>query len=155
MNFSDADYYFMREALKEAHIAFQKDEVPIGAIVVYDNKILSRAHNLTETLQDATAHAEIIALTSAMEKLGSKYLTDAVLYVTLEPCIMCVGAAYWSKISKIIFGAYDIKNGFLQFDNITRKYFRSFIPNIEVYGGLLEDEAADILKKFFLSKRKY
>src|SRR5690554_513830 len=106
------DEYFMKQALKQAELAFEKDEVPVGAVIVHDNQIIARAHNLTETLNDPTAHAEMQAFTSATDFLGGKYLQKARLYVTLEPCVMCAGAAYWTQIGTIIYGAHDPKRGF-------------------------------------------
>ncbi len=132
------DEYFMRQALKEAEEAFANDEVPVGAIVVINQKIISRAHNQVELLNDSTAHAEILALTSAFNFLGSKYLTDATLYVTLEPCLMCCGAMYWGKIGRIVYGASDEKNGF---KHIVKDNW-PFHPKTELVNGILEDECA-------------
>ena len=109
------DEYFMREALKQAELAFEKDEVPVGAVVVINNKIIARAYNQVELLNDSTAHAEILALTSAYQALGAKYLPEATLYVTLEPCLMCCGAIFWGKIGRIVYGASDEKNGYRKF----------------------------------------
>jgi tRNA(adenine34) deaminase len=106
------DEYFMEEALKEANLAFEADEVPVGAVVVVNGKIIARGHNQVELLNDSTAHAEILALTSAYSAMGAKYLPEATLYVTLEPCMMCAGALYWGKISRIVYGAHDEKNGY-------------------------------------------
>ena len=106
------DNYFMREALKEAEKAFEKDEVPVGAVIVCDNQIIARAHNFTQTLNDVTAHAEMQAFTAAADFLGGKYLSECSLYVTLEPCVMCGGASYWTQISKIVYGAADEKRGY-------------------------------------------
>lgn len=139
----------MRQALKEAEEAFDADEVPVGAVVVINNKIISRGHNQVELLNDATAHAEIIALTSAFSHLGTKYLPDATLYVTLEPCLMCCGALYWSKIGKIVYGASDKKNGF---KHITHENW-PFHPKTELVKGVLAEECAFIIKSFFKNKR--
>lgn len=141
------DEYFMREALKEAQKAFSKDEVPVGAIVVCNNTIIARAHNLTEQLNDVTAHAEMQAFTAAASFLGGKYLPDCTLFVTLEPCVMCSGAAYWTQISKIVYGAPDIKRGF------SRQNASLLHPKTTVVAGVLETECANILKLFFERKR--
>jgi len=141
------DEYFMREALKEAQKAFEKDEVPVGAIVVCNNTIIARAHNLTEQLNDVTAHAEMQAFTAATNYLGGKYLTGCTLYVTLEPCVMCSGAAYWTQISKIVYGAPDIKRGFSQLKTAILH------PKTIVVSGVMEDACASILKTFFAKKR--
>jgi len=139
--------YYMKEALKEAQKAFDADEVPVGAIVVAENKIIARAHNLTERLNDVTAHAEMQAITSAANYLGGKYLIDCSIYISLEPCVMCAGALYWSQISKIIYGAKDEKRGFSnQANNLLH-------PKTEVLSGVLEDECASIIKQFFKAKR--
>jgi tRNA(adenine34) deaminase len=139
--------YFMKEALKEAQKAFDDDEVPVGAIVVAENKIIARAHNLTERLNDVTAHAEMQAITSAANYLSGKYLIDCSIYITLEPCVMCAGALYWSQISKIIYGAKDEKRGFSnQANNLLH-------PKTEVLSGVLEEECASIIKQFFKAKR--
>lgn len=139
----------MQQALKQAMIAFEEDEVPVGAVVVINNKIIARGYNQVERLKDATAHAEMIALTSAFGYLGAKYLPDATLYVTLEPCLMCCGALYWSKIGKVVFGASDEKNGF---QKITGNNW-PFHPKTELTYGVLEDECATLLKTFFKKKR--
>lgn len=137
----------MRQALREATNAYEADEVPIGAIVVVQNKIIARGYNQVEMLNDATAHAEMIALTSAFNYLGSKYLPEAILYVTVEPCAMCCGALYWSKISKVVYGASDPKNGGLSHHkNILH-------PKTEIIPGILADDCAALLKDFFASKR--
>jgi tRNA(adenine34) deaminase len=141
------DEYFMREALKEAQKAFTKDEVPVGAIVVCNNTIIARAHNLTEQLNDVTAHAEMQAFTAAASFLGGKYLPDCTLFVTLEPCVMCSGASYWTQISKIVYGAPDIKRGF------SRQNASLLHPKTTVVAGVLETECANILKRFFERKR--
>lgn len=140
------DAYFMKKALEEANLAFEKGEVPIGAVIVTQNRIIARAHNLTEQLNDVTAHAEMQAITSAANFLGGKYLNNCVLYVTLEPCQMCAGALYWSQISKIVFAAKDPKRGF-------KAMGAKLHPKTEVLGGLLENEASVLLKRFFIQKR--
>ncbi len=145
MDFNDE--YFMKEALKEASLALEKNEVPIGAVIVCNNRIIARAHNLTETLTDATAHAEMQAFTSATSYLGGKYLMDCTLYVTIEPCIMCAGASYWTRIGKIVFGAYDDKKGYsLVKHNLLH-------PKTQVLSKVLENECANLVKSFFKSKR--
>jgi tRNA(adenine34) deaminase len=143
------DTYFMQQALKEAVIAFEADEVPVGAVVVINNKIISRGHNQVELLTDATAHAEILALTSAFNFLGAKYLPNATLYVTVEPCLMCCGALYWSKIGRIVYGTPDEKNGY---KHITKENW-PFHPKTELLGGVLQDECAQLMRTFFKNKR--
>ena len=140
------DNYFMKKALKEAETAFEKGEVPIGAIIVCNNQIIARAHNLTEALNDVTAHAEMQAITAAANFLGGKYLKDCTLYVTLEPCQMCAGALYWSQITKIVFGARDLQRGCI---NLKTKLH----PKTKIVGGVLEDEASQLIKRFFIEKR--
>jgi tRNA(adenine34) deaminase len=140
------DIYFMKKALKEAEVAFEKGEVPIGALIVIENKIIARSHNLTELLNDVTAHAEMQAITAAANFLGGKYLNNCTLYVTLEPCQMCAGALYWSQISKIVYGARDEERGFL---NLKTKMH----PKTEIIGGVLAEEASQLLKRFFVEKR--
>lgn len=140
------DVYFMKKALQEAESAFEKGEIPIGAVIVIDNKIIARAHNLTELLNDVTAHAEMQAITAAANFLGGKYLNNCTLYVTLEPCQMCAGALYWSQISKIVYGARDEVRGCL---NLKTKLH----PKTEIIGGVLEEEASQLLKRFFVEKR--
>ena len=143
------DDYFMLQALKEAHRALEADEVPIGAVVVMQNKIIARGYNQVETLTDATAHAEIIALTSAYNYLGSKYLPEATLYVTIEPCTMCGGALYWSKIGKVVYGATDEKHG-----GISLHGGRNLLhPKTEIIGGILADECAMLMTEFFKKRR--
>jgi tRNA(adenine34) deaminase len=142
-----SDEHFMSEALKEARIAFEKEEVPIGAIIVAQNRIIARAHNLTEQLNDVTAHAEMQAMTSAFNYLGGKYLVDCTLYVTLEPCVMCAGALYWSQISRIVFGAYDLKRGYSKLSE------HVLHPKTFVAGGLLEEESLELLQSFFKKRR--
>lgn len=142
------DEFFMNKALEQAQVAYDKGEVPVGAIIVHGNQIIARAHNLTETLNDVTAHAEMQAFTAAADFIGGKYLHDCTLYVTLEPCVMCAGASYWSQISKIVFGAFDIKRGYSQQgDSIIH-------PKAEVVGGILENECSELLKEFFKQKRE-
>lgn len=142
------DEYFMKEALKEASKAYDKDEVPIGAIIVHNNKIIARAHNLTESLNDVTAHAEMQAFTAAENYLGGKYLNDCTIYITVEPCVMCAGASYWTQISKIVYGASDQKKGYKTISN------RIIHPKTEVKSGVLEDECSNLLIDFFKKKRK-
>jgi len=144
-----SDEYFMQFAIKEAHYAYEEEEVPVGAVIVVNNKIISRGHNQVEKLKDSTAHAEIIALTAAFNYIGSKYITGAVLYVTVEPCLMCCGAMYWSKISRIVYGASDEKNGFKR---ITGNNW-PFHPKTELVKGVLEDECAQLMKDFFKARR--
>ena len=139
--------YFMKEALKEAEKAYNLDEVPVGAVIVSNNKIISRAHNYMQALNDATAHAEMQAITMASDFIGGKYLHDCALYVTLEPCVMCAGASFWSKISKIVFGARDEKNGFL---NVAPNIFHN---KIQIESGVLADECRQLLLDFFANKR--
>jgi tRNA(adenine34) deaminase len=143
------DIYFMQQALKEAVLAYEADEVPIGAVVVINNKIIARGHNQVELLNDATAHAEILALTSAFNYLGSKYLPEATLYVTVEPCLMCCGAMYWGKIGRIVYGASDEKNGY---KHITKENW-PFHPKTELVNGVLQDECAQLMRSFFKAKR--
>src|SRR6187455_1049505 len=143
------DEYYMTQALKEAKKAFDEDEVPIGAVVVLNGKIIARGSNMTEKLNDPTAHAEMIALTSAFNLLGSKYLPEAQIYITVEPCLMCAGAMYWSKIGKVIYGAADEKNGYLRIAKNTSP----FHPKTEIVKGILQDECAALMKSFFRSKR--
>ena len=140
--------YFMRQALREAEEAFYKDEVPVGALVVINNKIIARAHNQVELLNDSTAHAEILALTSAYNSFGSKYLPDATLYVTVEPCLMCCGAMYWGKIGKIVYGASDEKNGYRRFTSSSPLH-----PKTEIVTGILAFECSKLMKDFFKNKR--
>ncbi len=140
------DEYFMKKALQEAEIAFEKDEIPVGAVVVVNNTIIARTHNLTELLHDVTAHAEMQAITSAANFLGGKYLKGCTLYVTLEPCQMCAGALYWSQISKIVFGATDTKRGY-------KTLGTQIHPKTEVVSGILEKECAELMTSFFQKKR--
>ncbi len=141
---------FMKLALKEAEKAYTEGEVPVGAIVVINNRVISRGYNMVEKLKDPTAHAEIIALTSAFNSLGSKYLQDATLYVTVEPCLMCAGALHWSKIGKIVWGAEDVKNG----HQVYTENRNPFHPKTQILTGLMADEAASLMKAFFQEKRK-
>ena len=141
------DEYFMKKALQEAELAFEKGEIPVGAIVVIDNKIIARSHNLTELLNDVTAHAEMQSITAAANFLGGKYLIGCTLYVTLEPCQMCAGALYWSQISKIVFGASDEHRGF-------EKMGTQLHPKTTVTRGILADEASSLMKRFFEERRK-
>jgi tRNA(adenine34) deaminase len=153
------DEYFMLQALKEAKIAFSEGEVPVGAVVVMEKKIIARGHNQVERLNDPTAHAEMIALTSAFNFLGSKYLSEATIYVTVEPCLMCAGALYWSKIARVVYGAPDEKNGY-------KKYIVPcpsleelgiapwpFHPKTELVHGILKSECTSLMKDFFKSRR--
>ena len=141
------DEYFMKKALQEAEMAFEKDEIPVGAIIVIDNKVIARGHNLTEMLVDVTAHAEMQAITAAANFIGGKYLIGCTLYVTLEPCQMCTGALYWSQISKIVFGATDDNRGFT-------KMGTQLHPKTTVVRGVLANEASELMKRFFAKKRK-
>jgi tRNA(adenine34) deaminase len=140
------DAYFMKKAIQEAEIAFEKGEIPIGAVIVIENRIIARAHNLTETLIDVTAHAEMQAITSASNFLGGKYLKNCTLYVTLEPCQMCAGALYWSQISNIVYAARDEERGCI---NLKTKLH----PKTKITGGVMAEEASQILKRFFIDKR--
>lgn len=140
------DTYFMKKALQEAEAAYEKGEVPIGAVVVAQNRIIARAHNLTETLNDVTAHAEMQAITAAANFLGGKYLVDCTLYVTLEPCQMCAGALYWSQISRVVYGARDEQRGCIIMGT-------QLHPKTEVQGGVLAEESAQLIKRFFIERR--
>lgn len=143
------DEYFMRQALREAKEAYVDGEIPIGAVVVMDNKIISRGHNQVEKLNDATAHAEMLALTSAFAFLGAKYLPQATLYVTIEPCHMCAGALYWGKVKRIVYGASDAKQGYQFFCG----EHNPFHPKTEIESGILADECAQLMKDFFKERR--
>ena len=140
------DIYFMKKALQEAEIAYELGEVPVGAIIVVQDRIIARTHNLTQRLNDVTAHAEMQAITSAANFLGGKYLIDCTLYVTLEPCQMCAGALYWSQISKIVYATKDTERG-------CGVMGTKLHPRTEIIGGVLEAEASTLLKKFFIQKR--
>lgn len=143
-----SDEHFMRQAIKEAQAAFEQDEIPVGAVIVCKNQIIARAHNLTERLQDFTAHAEMQAFTSASNFLGGKYLNECTLYVTLEPCVMCAGASFWTQIGRVVFGAHDEKRGY-------KKFNESIIhPKTEMVGGILEEECAELIRQFFRKKRQ-
>jgi tRNA(adenine34) deaminase len=141
------DEYFMKKALQEAQTAFEKGEIPIGAIIVIDNKVIARSHNLTEMLHDVTAHAEMQSITAAANFLGGKYLKGCTLYVTIEPCQMCAGALYWSQIFKIVFGARDPQRGFMEMGT-------KLHPKTIVVSGVLETESSQLMQKFFAGKRK-
>ncbi len=143
------DEQYMRQALKEAQKAFDAGEVPVGAIVVMNHQIIARAHNQVELLNDSTAHAEILAITTAFNFLGSKYLPDATLYVTLEPCLMCSGALYWSKIGKMVYGAADDKNSYRKSTGTNNP----FHPKTEITGGILQEDCARLMKDFFKLRR--
>ena len=140
------DTYYMRKALQEAEIAYEKGEIPVGAVIVVADRIIARTHNLTELLNDVTAHAEMQAITSAANFLGGKYLTKCTLYVTLEPCQMCAGALYWSQISKIVYAASDEQRGF-------RTLGTKLHPKTKVISGILAEEASALMKRFFIEKR--
>jgi tRNA-specific adenosine deaminase len=140
------DIYYMQQAIKEARYAFDEGEIPIGAVVVCNDSIVARAHNLTERLKDVTAHAEIMAITSAANYLGGKYLTECTLYVTLEPCVMCAGALSWAQIGRIVFGAADEKRGFSRIGGILH-------PKTDVIGGVMSSECKELIQSFFTAKR--
>ncbi|MDN3596138.1 nucleoside deaminase [Zunongwangia endophytica] len=140
------DNYFMKKAYEEAEIAFEKGEIPVGVVVVIKNRIIARGHNLTETLNDVTAHAEMQSITAAASFLGGKYLRNCTMYVTLEPCQMCAGALYWSQLSKLVFGAKDTHRGY-------QKYGVQLHPKTKVIHGIMEEECGQLLKKFFVEKR--
>ncbi|HPF10427.1 MAG TPA: nucleoside deaminase [Flavobacteriaceae bacterium] len=140
------DRFFMKKALDEAEKAFEKGEVPIGAVIVIKNQVIARAHNLTETLNDVTAHAEMQAITAAANFLGGKYLKDCTLYVTLEPCQMCAGALFWSQVSKVVYAARDEQRGCIAMQT-------KLHPKTVMEGGLMEDEASHLLTRFFIEKR--
>lgn len=140
------DTYFMKRALQEAQIAYEAGEIPVGAIIAIENTIIARAHNLTELLNDVTAHAEMQAITAAANYLGGKYLHDCTLYITLEPCQMCAGALYWSQISRIVYGATDEHRGY-------KKLGTQLHPKTKISGGVLATEAEQLLKRFFAEKR--
>jgi len=142
-----SDEYFMNEALKEARKAGDLDEVPVGAVVVNQNRIIARAHNMTQQLNDVTAHAEMIAITSAANYLGSKYLTECTLYVTLEPCVMCAAALKWAQVDRLVFAAHDPKEGY------TRMKDQILPKKLVVASGILDEQASTLLKQFFLLRR--
>lgn len=153
INFEDtsdtvSDEFFMKEALREAEKAFEAEEVPIGAVIVHDNKIIARGHNLTETLNDVTAHAEMQAFTAAANYIGGKYLKDCTLYVTIEPCVMCAGASYWSQIKRIVFGAPDEKRGYTV---VSRNIIH---PKTTVVSGIMEESCRELMQRFFQLKRR-
>ncbi|MBF4471872.1 nucleoside deaminase [Flavobacterium sp. HJJ] len=141
------DEYFMKKALQEAEMAFEKGEIPVGAVVVVNNTVIARSHNLTELLNDVTAHAEMQAITASANYLGGKYLKDCTLYVTLEPCQMCAGALYWSQITKIVYGASDDHRGYV-------KKGTKLHPKTVVVSGVMADEASELMKRFFAERRK-
>lgn len=146
--FDNLEEYYMQQALREAEAAYDEGEIPVGAVIVSGERIIARAHNNTERLHDVTAHAEMLAFTAASEMLGAKYLTGCTLYVTLEPCVMCAGAASWTQIKKIVYGASDPKRGF---ERIGRELLH---PKTEVESGLMQEECEAILKKFFQKHRE-
>lgn len=151
-NFEDTDpeaedIHYMKLALAEAQKALSEDEIPIGAIVVSKNRIIGRGYNLTERFNDVTAHAEMQAFTSASQTIGGKYLTDCTLYVTIEPCVMCAGASYWTQISRVVYGAREEKRGFLS------KGVNLLHPKTELKGGVMAEECASIMRNFFEKKR--
>ncbi|WP_134091456.1 nucleoside deaminase [Olivibacter sp. XZL3] len=153
INFEDtsdtvSDEFFMKEALREAEKAFEAEEVPIGAVIVHDGKIIARGHNLTETLNDVTAHAEMQAFTAAANYIGGKYLKDCTLYVTIEPCVMCAGASYWSQIKRIVFGAPDEKRGYTV---VSRNIIH---PKTTVVSGIMEESCRELMQRFFQLKRR-
>ena len=141
------DEYFMKKALQEAEAAFEKGEIPIGAVIVVNNQIIARSHNLTEMLHDVTAHAEMQSITAAANFLGGKYLKDCTIYVTVEPCQMCAGALYWSQISKIVFGARDQQRGYIEMGT-------KLHPKTTITSGVMENEASQLMLLFFAQKRK-
>ncbi|RZJ35728.1 MAG: nucleoside deaminase [Flavobacterium sp.] len=141
------DEYFMKKAFQEAEAAFERGEIPIGAVIVVGNKVIARSHNLTETLNDVTAHAEMQSITAAANFLGGKYLKDCTLYVTVEPCQMCAGALYWSQISKIVFGARDEQRGYISMGT-------KLHPKTKVVSGVMEKECGDLMLRFFADRRR-
>ena len=140
------DTYFMKKALQEAEMAYEKGEIPVGAVIVIEDRVIARSHNLTELLNDVTAHAEMQAITAAANFIGGKYLQNCTLYVTLEPCQMCAGALYWSQISRIVYGAEDKERGY-------KTMGTKLHPKTKVRGGVLAEEASALLKRFFIEKR--
>jgi len=143
-----SDEYFMNEALKEAEQAFREEEIPVGAVIVANNQVIARAHNMTEQLQDVTAHAEILAITAAANYLGSKYLTGCTLYVTLEPCLMCASALSWAQVDRIVFGAGDSRAGY------SSPAAKAVHPKTIIRQGVLEDQASSLMKQFFIQRRE-
>lgn len=141
------DNFYMKQALQEAKCAFEEDEIPVGAVIVCGDRIIARAHNLTERLSDVTAHAEMQAITAASEYLGGKYLNDCTLYVTVEPCVMCAGALGWSQIGRVVYGADDEKRGFRRFAP------QALHPKTQLVSGVMEEECASLMKEFFQRKR--
>ena len=141
------DNFYMKQALQEAKCAFEEDEIPVGAVIVCGDRIIARAHNLTERLSDVTAHAEMQAITAASEYLGGKYLNDCTLYVTVEPCVMCAGALGWSQIGRVAYGASDEKRGFQRFAP------QALHPKTQLVSGVMEEECAALMKEFFQRKR--
>lgn len=139
--------YFMKAALQEAKKAFDADEIPVGAVIVCNDQVIARAHNMTEKLNDVTAHAEMIAFTSASNYLNSKYLDMCSLYVTIEPCLMCAGASYWTQLSKIVFGAIDEKRGYSKCKGVILH------PKTKIVSGVLEKECSELIKEYFKKKR--
>ena len=146
-NFMADDNFYMKQALQEAKCAFEEDEIPVGAVIVCGDRIIARAHNLTERLSDVTAHAEVQAITAASEYLGGKYLNDCTLFVTVEPCIMCAGALGWSQIGRVVYGAGDEKRGFQRFAP------QALHPKTQLVSGVMEEECAALMKEFFQRKR--
>ena len=143
-----SDEHYMKQALEQARFAYEEGEVPVGAVVVSNKKIIARAHNQVERLKDPTAHAEVLAITAANNAMGSKYLEDCTLYVTLEPCAMCAGALFWSQVSRVVFGAHDAKRGYQRFD-------KSILhPKTEVVSGIMAEESQKLLNDFFRELRK-
>lgn len=153
------DVYYMQQALREAEKSFDEDEIPIGAVIVINKKIIARAHNMTEKLNDSTAHAEILALTAAYNFLGSKYLPDATLYVTVEPCLMCAGAMYWGKLNRVVWGADDEKNGYKRFFSLPsvpgdkEPAMSPFHPKTKITTGVLKEECTVLMQAFFKARR--
>lgn len=147
----DIDEYYMRMALAEAQVAFDEGEVPVGAVIVVNGKVIARAHNRTEALTDITAHAEMQAITSACEYLGGKYLPECTIYVTVEPCIMCAGALGWSQIGRIVYGTPDEKKGFFSYYNYVRTPIH---PKTDITEGVLEDECRELMQSFFKKLRR-
>ena len=143
----NTDEFFMKMALQEAKIAYNEGEIPVGAVITCNDQLIAKAHNQTEKLNDVTAHAEMIAFTAAAEALGGKYLTDCTLYVTLEPCVMCAGASFWTQISRVVYGASDEKRGYSQKGNLLH-------PKTKIEGGLMAEISEEMLKAFFAARRK-